>query len=52
MGTLKVNNAQSEDRCKCERYQKQIARLKRAFIEADDENVRRLMQQEDKIFEI
>jgi hypothetical protein len=33
----------------CARYQKQIAKLTKAFINADDENVRRLMQYEAKI---
>ena len=47
---LKINKALSEGKCpKCSHYQKQIARLKKAFIEADDENVRRCMQYEDKI---
>ena len=48
MTTLK--KAQSKGNCSnCARYQKQIARLKKAFIDADDENVRRCMQYEDKI---
>ena len=47
---LKINKALSEGKCsKCARYQKQIARLKRAFIKADDESVRRCMKYEDKI---
>ena len=47
---LKINKARSEDKCsKCDHYQKQIAKLKKAFIKADDENVRRCMQYEDKI---
>ena len=51
MDTLKINKAPSEGRCsKCARNQKQIAKLKKAFIHADDENVR-LMQYEDKILE-
>jgi hypothetical protein len=50
MDKLKINKAQSEGRCtNCEHYQKQIARLKKAFIEADDENVSRCMQYENKI---
>lgn len=45
-----LNKAPSESNCpKCGGYQKQIAKLKRSFIKADDENVRRLMQYEDKI---
>jgi hypothetical protein len=36
----------------CARYQKQIAKLKRAFIEADDESVRRSMKYENKILEL
>lgn len=36
----------------CMRYNKQIAKLKKAFIKADDENVRRCMQYEDKILEL
>ena len=33
----------------CAHYIKEIAKLKRAFIQADDENIRCLMQYEDKI---
>ena len=47
---LKINKARSEDKCsKCDHYQKQIAKLEKAFIKADDENVRRCMKYEDKI---
>ena len=50
MDKLKINKAPSEGKCSnCARYQKQIARLKKAFIKADDENVRRCMKYEDKI---
>ena len=53
MDKLKINKARSEGKCsKCDGYQKQIARLKKAFIEADDENVRRCMKYEDKILGI
>ena len=49
MDKLKINKAPSEGKCsKCDGYHKQIARLKKAFIEADDENVRRSMKYEDK----
>jgi hypothetical protein len=48
MGILKTNAQPS----KCMHYQKQIARLKKAFIEADDESVRRSMKYEDKILEL
>lgn len=48
-----INNAPSENNCSdCARYQKQIARLKKAFIDADDENVRHSMKYEDKILEL
>jgi hypothetical protein len=47
---LKINKAQSEgNRTK---YQKQIAKWIKALIKADDENVRRCMQYEDKILEL
>ena len=47
---LKINNEPSKGKClKCTHYQKQIVRLKKAFIEDSDENVRRSMQYEDKI---
>jgi hypothetical protein len=47
---LKISNEPTEGKCpRCTHYQKQNARLKRASIEADDENVRRCMQYEDKI---
>ena len=50
MDKLKINKAPSQDICSnCARYQKQIARLKKTFITADDENVRRCMKYEDKI---
>lgn len=49
MGILKVK-AQSECTCsKCARNQKQFAKLKKAFIKLDDENIRRCMKYEDKI---
>ena len=49
MDKLKIEKARFEGKCsKCERYQKQIDRLKKAFIEEDDENVRRCMKYEDK----
>ena len=42
MDKLKIEKARFEGKCsKCERYQKQIDRLKKAFIEEDDENVHR-----------
>ena len=45
-----LNKVPSKSKCsKCHRYRKQIARLTKAFIEADDENVRRLMQYGNKI---
>ena len=48
-----LNKAQSEGiRSDCARYQKQIARLKRAFVVADDESVRRSMKYEDKILKL
>ena len=47
---LKINNELTEGKClRCTHYQKQITRLKRASIKADDEHVRRCMQYEDKI---
>ena len=50
MDKLKINKASSEGKCSdCARYEKQIDRLKKAFIKADDESVRRCMQYEDKI---
>ena len=50
MDKLKINKAPSQDICSnCARYQKQIARLKKTFITADDENVRHCMKYEDKI---
>jgi hypothetical protein len=50
---LKISNEPTEGKCpRCTHYQKQNARLKRAFIEADDENVRRSMKYEDKILEL
>jgi hypothetical protein len=36
----------------CARYLKEIAELKRAFLEADVESVRRCMQLEDEISEL
>ena len=50
MDKLKFNKAPSEGTCSiCARHQKQFARLKKAFIKADDEKVRQLMQYENKI---
>ncbi|MGC2427703.1 MAG: hypothetical protein WA421_11760 [Nitrososphaeraceae archaeon] len=50
---LKINNEPTEGKCpRCTHYQKQIARLKRAFIKADDENVGRCMKYEDKILKL
>ena len=47
---LKINNEPTEGKCPmCTHYQKQITRLKRSFIKADDESVRRCMKYEDKI---
>ncbi len=47
---LKISNEPSEGNCpKCARYQKQIAKLTKAFIKTDDENVHRCMKYEDKI---
>ena len=47
-----VRIGSSEEKCSdCARYKKQITKIKRAFIQADDENVPRLMQYEDKILE-
>ena len=48
MSNIRIGS--SEEKCsKCAHYQKRIARLIRAFIKADDENVRRCMKYEDKI---
>ena len=53
MDILKTDKAQPHGNCsKCMHYQKQIARLKKAFIKADDDSVRRCMQYEDKILEL
>ena len=50
---LKINNEPPKGKCpKCTHYQKQIVRLKKAFIEEDDENVRRSMKYEDKILKL
>ena len=50
MDKLKINKVPSEGKCSdCARYEKQIAKLKKDFIKADDESVRRSMQYEDKI---
>jgi hypothetical protein len=47
---LDTKDRPSENNCLgCARYQKENARLKKAFIMANDENVRRCMQHEDKI---
>ena len=44
------NKTRSEGRClKCARYQKQISRLKNAFIESDDDHVRICMHYEAMI---
>jgi hypothetical protein len=51
MSNIRIES--SEDNCsKCARYEKQIARLKKGFIQADDENVLRLMRYENKILEL
>ena len=53
MDKLKISNKPTEAKCpRCRHYQKQNARLKRAFIEADDESVRRSMKYEDKILKL
>jgi hypothetical protein len=45
-----LNKAQTEGKCsKCARYQKQIARFNKAFVEAEDERVRQSMQHEKEI---
>ena len=50
MDILKIKKAPYEANCsKCARYQEEIARLKKIFIKADDQNVRHCMQNEDKI---
>jgi hypothetical protein len=50
---MKINKPQSEDKCsKCTHYQKQNAKLTTAFINADDESIRRSVQYEDKILEL
>ena len=47
---LNAKDRPSENNCSdCAHYQKQIARIKKAFIDADDESVRRCMQYEHKI---
>ena len=53
MDTLKINKAQSESNStKYARNQKQNAKWIKAFINADDENVRRCMKYEEKILEL
>jgi hypothetical protein len=53
MDTLKISNEPTEGKCpRCRHYQKQNARLKRVFVVADDESVRRSMKYEDKILEL
>ena len=53
MGILKTNKTQPDGNCsKCMHYQKQIARLKKAFINADVDSVHHCMQYEDKILEL
>jgi hypothetical protein len=53
MNKLKISNKPTEAKCpRCRHYQKQNARLKRAYIEADDESVRRNMKYEDKILKL
>ena len=48
-----LSKAQFDGNCsKCARYQKQIAKLTKAFIDADDESVRRCMHYEDEISEL
>jgi len=50
---LKISNKPTEAKCpRCRHYQKQNARLKKAFIKADDESVRRSMKYEDKILKL
>jgi len=50
---LNAKDRPSENNCSdCARYRKQIARIKKAFIDADDESVRRCMQYEDKNLEL
>jgi len=50
---LKISNKPTEAKCpRCRHYQKQNTRLKRAFVVADDESVRRSMKYEDKILEL
>jgi hypothetical protein len=45
-----LNKAESEANClKCAHYQRQIDRLKKAYIEADYESVCRSSQHEDEI---
>ena len=49
---MKINNAPYESKCsKCAHYQKKIAKLAKAFINADDESIRRSTEYEDKILE-
>lgn len=53
MDKLEINTVPSDSRCsKCARYQKQIARFKKASIEANDESVCQYMQYEDEIAEL
>jgi hypothetical protein len=53
MDTLKISNKPTVGKCpRCRHYQKQNARLKKAFIEADDESVRRSMKYENKILKL
>ncbi len=47
---LDAKDRPSKNNCSgCARYQKENTRLKKAFVIADDEYVRRCMQYEDKI---
>lgn len=51
-GMTALKNAPFEGKCsKCAHYSKQIAKLAKAFINADDESIRRSTQYEHKILE-
>jgi hypothetical protein len=51
---LKINKASSKGNycSKCARHQKQIARLNKAFIAANDESVLQCIQHEDEISDL
>ena len=51
---LKINKASSKGNycSKCARHQKQIARINKAFIEADDESILQCIQYEDEISDL